>query len=125
MKRLLTILTILFCLTSNVVWSADFQKGVAAAQSGDFATALREWKPLAEQGDAVAQKNLGHMYNKGKGVLQGYVRAHMWYNIASISGKSKNASKNRDSIAKEMTPSQIETAQKLARECVRKKYKGC
>jgi hypothetical protein len=24
-----------------------------------------------------------------------------------------------------MTPSQIETAQRLARECVRKKYKGC
>ena len=65
------------------------------------------------------------MYEKVNGVLQDYVRAHMWYNIASISGKSKNASKNRDLIAKEMSSSQIETAQKLARECVRKKYKGC
>ena len=30
--------------------SADFQKGLTAYKSGDFATALREWKPLAEQG---------------------------------------------------------------------------
>ena len=57
MKKLtLTIITILFCLTSNVVWSADLQKGLTAAQSGDFATALREWEPLAEQGDADAQR---------------------------------------------------------------------
>jgi hypothetical protein len=37
----------------------------------------------------------------------------------------KNAVKKRDIIAKQITPSQLETAQKLARECVRKKYKGC
>ena len=50
MKKLtLTILTILFCLTSNVGWSADFQKGLTAAQSGDYATALREFRPLVEQ----------------------------------------------------------------------------
>ena len=42
-------LTILFCLTSNVGWSADLQKGLTAAQSGDFATALREWTPLAKK----------------------------------------------------------------------------
>jgi hypothetical protein len=62
MKRILTTL----CLTIAVLlgstgmsWSADFQKGVAAAKSGDFATALREWKPFAEQGHARAQYNLG------------------------------------------------------------------
>jgi len=47
-KLLLTFLIILFSLTSNVVWSADFQKGFEAAQRGDFTTALSEWKPLAE-----------------------------------------------------------------------------
>ena len=65
------------------------------------------------------------MYGLGTGVLQDYVRAHMWFNIAAISGKSKTASKNRDIIVKRMNSNQIETAQKLARECVRKKYKGC
>ena len=51
-------------------WGADFNKGLAAANIGDFATALREWRPLAEQGDAGAQFNLGLMYNEGQGVPQ-------------------------------------------------------
>jgi uncharacterized protein len=88
-------------------------------------TAVRWDRLAAEQGNASAQFNLGFMYGKGRGVLQDYVRAHMWLNIAASSGESKNASKNRDIIAKRMTPSQLEKAQDLARECVRKKYKGC
>jgi len=40
--------------SAGLSWGADFQKGMDAAQRGDFATALREWKPLAEQGDADA-----------------------------------------------------------------------
>jgi len=88
-------------------------------------TAVKWYRLAAEQGYANAQTNLGVMYNNGEGVLQDYVRAHMWYNIAATSGESKNASKNRDIITKQMTLNQIETAQTLARECVRKKYKGC
>ena len=42
-----------------------------------------------------------------------------------MSGESKNASKNRDIVAKKMNSTDISAAQKLARECVRKKYKGC
>ena len=125
-------LTAILCLTIAVLlgslgvsWSADLQKGLDAANRGDFSTALREWRPLAEQGDASAQNNLGFMYVYGKGVLQDYVRAHMWFNIAASSGGSKNSSKSRDNVAKKMTPSQVEKAQKLARECVRKRYKGC
>ena len=62
------------CLTIAVLlgsagmsWGADFQKGMDAAQSGDFATALREWEPLAEQGDARAQSLLGFMYINSSG----------------------------------------------------------
>ena len=61
-------LTATICLTIAVLLgsvgvseSADFQKGVTAFQSGDYATALREWKPLAKQGNASAQHNLGVM----------------------------------------------------------------
>jgi TPR repeat protein len=63
-------------------------------------------------------------YDKGHGVPQDYVYAHMWFNIAASSGHEK-ASKNRDIVAKRMTPSQIQEAQTLARECVAKNYKGC
>ena len=44
--------------SAGVSWSQDWQKGVTAYTSGDYATALREWTPLAEQGDADAQKKL-------------------------------------------------------------------
>ena len=65
------------------------------------------------------------MYDKGRGVLQDYVRAHMWFNIAASQG-GKTATENRDIVAKRMTPSQIEKkAQDFARECVKKNYKGC
>ena len=52
------------------VWSADIWKGFAAAEKGDYVTALREWRPLAEQGVAAAQYYLRWMYSNGKGVPQ-------------------------------------------------------
>ncbi|MDP6417655.1 MAG: sel1 repeat family protein, partial [Gammaproteobacteria bacterium] len=78
----------------------------------------------AEQGIAGAQYNLGNAYANGRGVIQDNVYAHMWLNIAASSG-DKDAIGIRDIIAKRMTPSQLEKAQDLARECVRKNYKGC
>ena len=64
------------------------------------------------------------MYAEGVGVIQDNVYAHMWWNIAASSG-DEYAIGNRDIVAKQMNPAQITEAQKLARECVRKKYKGC
>jgi TPR repeat protein len=72
----------------------------------------------------TAQENLSVMYALGNGLIQDNVYAHMWWNIAAISG-DKTASKNMDILVKKMTPAQIADAQKLARECIRKKYKGC
>ncbi len=88
-------------------------------------TAVKWWRLAAERGYASAQTNLGNAYARGQGVIQDSVYAHMWLSIAASSGKTKYASKNRDIVAKKMTPSQLEKAQDLARECVRKKYKGC
>jgi TPR repeat protein len=199
MKRLTATICVTIAVllgSAGVSWSAEFKKGATTYQSGDYLTALREWKPLAEQGDASAQFKLGWMYDNGRGVPQDYktavkwyrlsaeqgdasaqfklgwmyeigrgvpqnyktamewytlaaeqgndnaqfnlgvmyynghgviqdnVYAHMWWNIAAPSG-DKDAVKSRDIIAKQMTPSQLEKAQDLARECVRKKYKGC
>ena len=64
------------------------------------------------------------MYYTGEGVTQDNVDAYMWYNIAASNG-DKEASRTRDIIAKRMTPADISAAQKLAEECIRKKYKGC
>ncbi len=68
---------------------ADYQAGVDAAKSGDYTTALKEWKPLAVQGDADAQYNLGQMYRQGKGVTQDYKAAAKWYRLAAEQGNAK------------------------------------
>jgi hypothetical protein len=86
---------------------------------------VKWYRLAAEQGYSIAQSNLGLMYGKGHGVIQDYIRALMWFNIAASSGENKKASKNRDIVAKRMTTSQIETAQKLSREYLKKNYKGC
>jgi len=92
MKRLAATL----CLTIAVLLgsaglsqSADFQKGLDAYKSGDYATALREWTPLAEQGHADAQFNLGSMYEYGEGVPQDDKNAVKWYRLAAEQGYAR------------------------------------
>lgn len=68
---------------------ADFQAGMDANTRGDYATALREWQPLAEQGDALAQYNLGVLYRKGRGMPQDDVQARQWYAKAAAQGQAK------------------------------------
>ncbi len=68
---------------------AGFDEGVAAYNRGDYATALREFRPLAEQGDAAAQHNLGLMYHIGQGVTQDYAKAVKWYRKAAEQGDAK------------------------------------
>jgi TPR repeat protein len=87
MKR--AILAVAFALllgSAGVSWSADYQKGLEAAQKGDYATALREWKPLAEQGYAAAQYNLGVMYRQGQGVPQDDKTAVKWLKLSAKQG---------------------------------------
>ena len=87
----------------------------AAIKRRDYATALRLIRPLAEQGDANAQYNLGVFYDNGLGVPQDKVRAYMWFNLSAAQGR-EGAAAFRDLIARRMTPAQIAEAQKLARE---------
>ena len=68
---------------------ADFNAGVAAYKQGDYATALREWHPLAKQGNAKAQSNLGVMYYNGQGVTQDYAEAVKWYSKGAEQGNAK------------------------------------
>ena len=107
---------------------AQFNLGVMYQQgqgvSQDYQTALKWYALAAEQGDAKAQFVLGVMYQQGQGVLQDYVTAHMWANMASMNG-SEMAPELRNAIAKEMTPAQIHAAQKRAKDCIAKNYKGC
>jgi len=69
--------------------AADFEAGWEAAQRGAYATALKEWRPLAEQGEARAQTNLGVMYRLGEGVPQDDTEAVRWYRRAAEQGHTK------------------------------------
>ncbi len=86
MRRVALAVALLIALATPS--QADFREGLAAYLRGDYATALQEFKPLAEQGLAVAQNNLGIMYDTGRGVPQDYAEAVKWYRRAAEQGQA-------------------------------------
>ena len=78
--------TFLFLLLVSVPTHADFQSGVAAYDRGDYATALKEFLPLAQQGDVKSQVNMGILYEKGQGVPQDLQEAFRWYYLGACAG---------------------------------------
>ena len=82
------------------------------------------FRNAAEQGDADGQLLLGLANWSGRGVAQDPVRAYMWVNIAVANG-SHEALKERDVMAKKMTPKQMEQAEELASKCMTNNYKSC
>ncbi len=84
MKRLALAVVFLSCLTAPA--RAGIDEGLAAYERGDYATALQEWAPLANQGDAEAQYFLGHMYAEGQGVPRQYGKAAVWFRQAAEQG---------------------------------------
>ncbi|MGP0059645.1 MAG: lysozyme inhibitor LprI family protein [Beijerinckiaceae bacterium] len=66
--------------------SGTLQDGDVAYRRGDYATALKCFRPLAERGDATAQTDLGAMYVKGQGVARDYAEAVRWYRKATDQG---------------------------------------
>ncbi len=114
MRTATILLALVVVLVAAPAW-ADFEAGMEAYDRGDYATALKEWRPLAEQGDANAQFNLGSMYEYGEGVPQDDVQARMWLNLAAAQG-NELARINRDRLTEQMTPAELADAQRLARE---------
>ena len=117
--RALLILFFLLSLAAPVAAGQhDFitiEDGWDALERGDYKTAFQLFQPLAEQGDADAQHNLGVMYHKGYGVPLNYVVAHMWFNLSAGQG-NKLARQYREKLAANMTSGEVAEAQRLARE---------
>ena len=94
-KTLITTAILGFSLASfhYTAWAdtpvQQFQQGIEATTRGDYQTAFKLWLPLAEQGEANAQYNLGLMYDKGQGVKQDDVEAVKWYRQAAEQGYAK------------------------------------
>jgi len=91
----------------------------------DYAEAAKWYRLAAEQtgyGGLLARFRMGEIYVDGHGVTKDLVKAHMWFNL---SAQGPGVTMIRDRLAELMTQQQIAQAQKLARECLARKYKGC
>jgi len=76
------LISVLLSLTSS--WSfADVDRGVDAYEQNKHSVALRYWIPLARNGNARAQNNLGVMYQRGLGVAQNFQTALSWFEKAA------------------------------------------
>jgi TPR repeat protein len=84
MRHLMTSLVLLATLLTPT--RADIEAGRAAYKQGDYAAALREWRPLAEQDHLEAQYHLGVMYLMGQGVSQSTAEADKWLRKAAWEG---------------------------------------
>jgi TPR repeat protein len=80
---------IILAVSASMAWAGPFEEGVAAYGRGDYGLAIRHWHPLAEQGDAAAQFNIGLMFNTGRGVPEDKAAAASWYRLAADQGYAK------------------------------------
>jgi len=76
---------ILICASA---WAADLESGKRAYDQKDYATAFKEFAPLADQGQAEAQLYLGKMYMMGQGVLKDTDKAIRWFKASAYKGNA-------------------------------------
>ena len=85
LKQSLQIIMLL-TLTSEHAVAQDFNKGVTAYNSHDYAAALKELTPLANSNDPDAQAILRLMYRRGQGVAKDNKKSFAWYVRAAKQG---------------------------------------
>jgi cell division septation protein DedD len=65
---------------------ADVKAGVDAWSAGRYEQAIKEWRPLADRGDADAQFNMGQAHRLGRGVPTDLKIAQSWFEKAGAQG---------------------------------------
>ena len=88
MRYLIALFLGVFLLQDISSANADFDDGVAAYERGEYATAMKDFLPLAEQGDANAQAMLAGMYGSGRGVPKNYSESVKWGKLAAEQGNA-------------------------------------
>lgn len=87
-QLLIYMIICLLCAGLASEGGATLEEGLAAYRAGDYVTAFKQWRPLAEKGQAKAQYNLGLLYYNGRGVNQDYTQARHWYLKAAEQGQA-------------------------------------
>ena len=79
----------LMMLIGARLWAADLESAKQAYEQKDYATAFKEFTPLANQGKAEAQLYLGKMYMLGQGVLKDPDQATKWFQASALQGDAE------------------------------------
>jgi hypothetical protein len=83
------LIAIVISLLGSVATHADaYDDAAEAHKQGDYLTAYKLWKPLAETGNESAQNNLGILYRDGEGITQNYVEAIKWFQRSADQGSA-------------------------------------
>jgi TPR repeat protein len=90
---------------------AAYTGGRGVPQNDD--EAVKWYRLAAERGDGLAQFNLGAMYSAGRGVPRDALTAYMWFELA-VSRGIEAAAGSRRTVARQLSPHQVEQAQLLA-----------
>jgi hypothetical protein len=104
--------------------AGPWEDGMAAYNRGDYAPAIRLFRPLAEQGNTKAQSVLGVMYHRGQGVARNSVRAFMWFSRAAARGDARAKAELRD-VSQTMTRQEVSQAREMAQACEASNYRSC
>ncbi|TSA48741.1 MAG: sel1 repeat family protein, partial [Nitrosomonadales bacterium] len=88
LQRWLTAAGMCCLLGIGIAATAPFNDAAAAYNEGDYVQAIKILRPLAAQGNPIAQFGLGWMYAHGQGVTQDYPAAVQWYRLAAAQGNA-------------------------------------
>ena len=84
--KIFLVLALVVAASAGSTTAQTLEESRAAYDRGDYDTALRGFRPLAEQGHAQAQAGLGFMYHQGKGVAADGAEAARWFRRAAEQG---------------------------------------
>ncbi len=115
MIQQLTFKTLILILALVTLAEADYEAGQRAWDAGQRSEAMAEWQSSAQAGDTKAMLALGWAYVQGMGVLQDYVQAYKWFNLAASRGEGA-AVAERDALTAEMSLQERAEGRKLALE---------
>src|SRR5450755_4142041 len=90
MTKLIAALVLFLAFTTldSPVAAGPLEDGLEAYDHKDYGTALRLLRPLASNGNALAQNSLGLMYGNGTGVAQDFGEALKWFRKAAEQGET-------------------------------------
>lgn len=114
LKHIIAASLVLLSIAAPVT-AGPLEDGNAAYKRGDYAKAMRILRPLADQGDGMAEVIVGNMYYYNFGVPLDYVTAYMWFSLGAAHGNSLGAFLLKQ-ITSKMTQGEIAEAQKRAHE---------